>query len=277
MFEYYREVGADARPASARPAVHDEALPARDRRRGVLPEAGAEGDCRLDPHAPVPHVPARRRFAARRFPAAEFAEAVLWMVQMNCVDMNAWYSRVDKPRPSGLRPLRSRSAGRRLRARDRGRAPDPRAARRGRAAGIREDERRRRHPRRRADHAPFDVRADLRVRRARLPAARAEPSRQGDDGVAEEEAERRSRRPPPERLGEDDRIRVLGAPEARRARVDAAAMGGATVPASARAISGWPSRWTGSPSTVTCSRRCWRTRRPLAPAAKKLERLGSNE
>jgi bifunctional non-homologous end joining protein LigD len=24
-------------------------------------------------------------------------DAVLWMVQMNCVDMNAWYSRVDKP------------------------------------------------------------------------------------------------------------------------------------------------------------------------------------
>ncbi len=24
-------------------------------------------------------------------------EALLWMVQMNCVDMNAWYSRVDKP------------------------------------------------------------------------------------------------------------------------------------------------------------------------------------
>jgi bifunctional non-homologous end joining protein LigD len=24
-------------------------------------------------------------------------EAILWMVQMNCVDMNAWYSRVDKP------------------------------------------------------------------------------------------------------------------------------------------------------------------------------------
>ncbi len=24
-------------------------------------------------------------------------EAMLWMVQMNCVDMNAWYSRVDKP------------------------------------------------------------------------------------------------------------------------------------------------------------------------------------
>ena len=24
-------------------------------------------------------------------------EALLWMVQMNCVDMNAWYSRVDRP------------------------------------------------------------------------------------------------------------------------------------------------------------------------------------
>ena len=24
-------------------------------------------------------------------------EALLWMVQMNCIDMNAWYSRVDKP------------------------------------------------------------------------------------------------------------------------------------------------------------------------------------
>ena len=24
-------------------------------------------------------------------------DALLWMVQMNCVDMNAWYSRVDKP------------------------------------------------------------------------------------------------------------------------------------------------------------------------------------
>src|SRR5262245_35098038 len=24
-------------------------------------------------------------------------DALLWMVQMNCIDMNAWYSRVDKP------------------------------------------------------------------------------------------------------------------------------------------------------------------------------------
>src|SRR6058998_2708271 len=31
------------------------------------------------------------------FPLLDSPEAVLWMVQMNCVDMNAWYSRVDKP------------------------------------------------------------------------------------------------------------------------------------------------------------------------------------
>ncbi len=31
------------------------------------------------------------------FPLVNCVEAVLFMVQMNCVDMNAWYSRVDKP------------------------------------------------------------------------------------------------------------------------------------------------------------------------------------
>jgi bifunctional non-homologous end joining protein LigD len=31
------------------------------------------------------------------FPLINSHEAVLWMVQMNCIDMNAWYSRVDKP------------------------------------------------------------------------------------------------------------------------------------------------------------------------------------
>jgi len=31
------------------------------------------------------------------FPLLNSVEAVLWMVQMNCVDMNVWYSRVDKP------------------------------------------------------------------------------------------------------------------------------------------------------------------------------------
>ena len=31
------------------------------------------------------------------FPIVDSREALLWMVQMHCIDMNAWYSRVDKP------------------------------------------------------------------------------------------------------------------------------------------------------------------------------------
>jgi bifunctional non-homologous end joining protein LigD len=31
------------------------------------------------------------------FPLVGTRDALVWMVQMNCIDMNAWYSRVDKP------------------------------------------------------------------------------------------------------------------------------------------------------------------------------------
>jgi bifunctional non-homologous end joining protein LigD len=31
------------------------------------------------------------------FPLVQSREALLWMVQMHCIDMNAWYSRIDKP------------------------------------------------------------------------------------------------------------------------------------------------------------------------------------
>jgi bifunctional non-homologous end joining protein LigD len=31
------------------------------------------------------------------FPLVNCREALLWMVQMHCIDMNAWYSRIDKP------------------------------------------------------------------------------------------------------------------------------------------------------------------------------------
>jgi bifunctional non-homologous end joining protein LigD len=31
------------------------------------------------------------------FPLVNDSETLLWMVQMHCIDMNAWYSRVDKP------------------------------------------------------------------------------------------------------------------------------------------------------------------------------------
>jgi bifunctional non-homologous end joining protein LigD len=31
------------------------------------------------------------------FPLVDSREALLWMVQMHCIDMNAWYSRIDQP------------------------------------------------------------------------------------------------------------------------------------------------------------------------------------
>src|SRR5687767_15092228 len=62
---------AGARPASAQPAVHDEAPALRHGGGRVFSEAGAEGDALLDPDAAVPHAPARRRVAARRLPARQ--------------------------------------------------------------------------------------------------------------------------------------------------------------------------------------------------------------
>ena len=47
------------------------------------------------------------------FPLVNSREALLWMVQMHCIDMNAWYSRVDKPdRPDyvALRPRPARAS-----------------------------------------------------------------------------------------------------------------------------------------------------------------------
>ena len=105
-------------------------------------------------------------------------DAVLWTVQMNCIDMNAWYSRVDKPgRPDFVVfDLDPPGRARRLRAGDRGGASHPRAARRGRAPRLREDERRRRHPRPRADPAPRRLRRHVRVRRGGVAPARAAAS-----------------------------------------------------------------------------------------------------
>ena len=55
------------------------------------------------------------------FPLVNSREALLWMVQMHCIDMNAWYSRIDKPKrpdyvlfdldpPDGEFPLAVRAA-----------------------------------------------------------------------------------------------------------------------------------------------------------------------
>ena len=93
------------------------------------------------------------------FPLVNDRETLLWMVQMHCIDMNAWYSRVDKPeRPDyvvfDLDPPESRN----------GFTQAIRVAHLVRQAlerleldSSREDERSGRDPRARADRAPLDV------------------------------------------------------------------------------------------------------------------------
>ena len=217
------------RPAPARPALHAQAVSARHRRPGVLPQAGAEGQARVDPDAAVPDLAARGRVAARRLHARQRDRSA----RLDGADELHRHERVvlagRQARAPGLRRLRPRPArvAQRLRAGDPGGAPHPRGARGARAAVVPEDERRRRHPRARADHAALVVPGHLRLRRARLARARGREPRPRDHRVAEEEAARRARRPPPERAREDDRLRLLRPAEARRAGVHAAALGGA--------------------------------------------------
>ena len=194
------------------------------------------------------------------FALVNSTEAVLFMVQNNCIDMNAWYSRVDKPdRPDFvLFDLDPPDDGFEL-------AIEVahlirRASRRARASGLREDERRGRHPRRRADHPALDLPADLRLRREGVPPARATAPRQGHHRVAEEEARGRARRPPAERPRQDDRLRLFVRPKPGAPGVDAAALGGADPDVRPRDFGDEGRRSSGSRSTATSSRRCWRIR-----------------
>jgi bifunctional non-homologous end joining protein LigD len=69
---------------------------------------GAAGDGFFQKQAPkgMPSWIPTRRFTTHPreggsrevdFPLVNSPEALLWMVQMHCIDMNAWYSRIDKP------------------------------------------------------------------------------------------------------------------------------------------------------------------------------------
>ena len=136
LFDYYERGRAGDRAAPARPAVHDEALARGAAGRGVLPEAGAEGHAGLDPDAAVPDLArARAGRGSSTSRSSTRADALLWMVQMHCIDMNAWYSRVDKPdRPDFvLFDLDPPDGPDGFPLGGAGRAPDPRRARGARA------------------------------------------------------------------------------------------------------------------------------------------------
>jgi len=97
LFEYYRAIAPVLVP-------HLRDRPFTMKRRPY----GLAGDAYFQKQAPkgMPDwIPTRAFRTVRRggesrmtdFPLVNSSEALLWMAQMNCVDMNAWYSRVDKP------------------------------------------------------------------------------------------------------------------------------------------------------------------------------------
>ena len=82
------------------PPVHDEALPRRDRGQALLPEGRARSTCRSGSRRGQFEVSTREQPRQKRtinVPLVNDELALLWMVNMGCIDLNTWYSRVDKP------------------------------------------------------------------------------------------------------------------------------------------------------------------------------------
>jgi bifunctional non-homologous end joining protein LigD len=97
LFAYYERVA----PVLV-PHLRDRPFTMKRYRDGIA----AEGFFQKQAPKGMPSWIPTRRFtthprdgAAREvdFPLVNSPDALLWMVQMHCIDMNAWYSRVDKP------------------------------------------------------------------------------------------------------------------------------------------------------------------------------------
>jgi bifunctional non-homologous end joining protein LigD len=97
LFEYYKKVGP-----TIVPHLRDRPFTMKRYREGI----GAPGFFQKQAPKGIPDwIPTRQfrtwpREGGSRlvdFPLVNSTEALLWMVQMHCIDMNAWYSRVDKP------------------------------------------------------------------------------------------------------------------------------------------------------------------------------------
>jgi bifunctional non-homologous end joining protein LigD len=97
LFEYYREIA----PAIV-PHLRDRPFTMKRWREGIA------GPAFFQKQAPkgIPSWIKTRRFRTWPreggsrlvdFPLVDDELALLWMVQFHCIDMNAWYSRVDKP------------------------------------------------------------------------------------------------------------------------------------------------------------------------------------
>ena len=97
LFDYYRTIG----PVLV-PHLKDRPFTLKRYPHGITQQAY------FQKQAPkgIPHwIPTRQFVTHPReggsrlvdFALVNSGDALLWMVQMNCVDMNAWYSRLDKP------------------------------------------------------------------------------------------------------------------------------------------------------------------------------------
>jgi bifunctional non-homologous end joining protein LigD len=97
VFEYYRAIA----PAIL-PHLKDRPFTLKRYPHGITQEAYFQKQA---PKGIPDSVPTRQFTTHPRdggsrlvdFVLVNSQEALLWMVQMNCIDMNAWYSRVDKP------------------------------------------------------------------------------------------------------------------------------------------------------------------------------------
>ena len=180
--------------------------------------------------------------------------ALLWMVNMGCIDMNPWYSRVDKPdRPDfvlfDLDPT-----------------PEVPWAQTVEVALILKElldalelESFPKTSGGKGFHVlvPIERRstfADTRgIRGARRRRDRAHASEARDDRVVEGAPARRPDRLEPERRRQDDRVGLFGAAEAERPRVDAARLGRGERASSTRRSTRCPS------SSSACVRRATST------------------
>ena len=97
LFEYYRRVAPVLLPH-----LRDRPFTMKRYREGI---SGSPFFQKQAPKGMPKWIPTRQfrtwpREGGSRlvdFPLVNSTEALLWMVQMHCIDMNAWYSRVDKP------------------------------------------------------------------------------------------------------------------------------------------------------------------------------------
>ena len=97
LFDYY-----DAVADVLVPHLQDRPFTMKRYREGIVGPAFFQKQAPkgMPSWIPTRQFPTRTREGRERlvdFPLVNSREALLWMVQMHCIDMNAWYSRVDRP------------------------------------------------------------------------------------------------------------------------------------------------------------------------------------